>query len=544
MRKIKKYDLIIRNGTIYDGSGNPPFIGDIAVNNDRIVAIGSLGQTTSKTDIDATDLAIAPGFINMLSWAVGSLIEDGRSCSDIKQGVTLEVFGEGWSWGPLNDQMKQEMVERQADIKYKISWTTLAEYLDFLEAKGVSPNITSFVGATTVRIHTLGHEDRKPTPEEMKKMTNLVDLAMREGAIGVASSLIYPPAFYADTQELIELCKVAAKYDGLYISHIRSEGTQFLEAIDEFLTIAKAANIRAEIYHFKAAGTSNWHKLDSAIQIIDNARKSGLQITTDCYTYTAAATGLNSLIPPWAHEGGHDDLIKRLSDPKIRERIIEEVKTPTDKWENLYLESGPEKILLVSFKSEKLKPLTGKTLSQVAKEQEKTPLETAMNLIVEDDSRIGTVYFMMSEENVRKKIQIPYMSFGSDGGSLAPEGVFLKSNPHPRSYGNVARLLGKYCREEKIIPLEDAIRKLTALPANTLKIKSRGALKEGYFADIVVFDPLKIQDHATYEKPHQYASGMIHVYVNGVQVLKNGEHTNATPGRVVRGPGWKESSIS
>ncbi len=544
VRKIKKYDLIIRNGTIYDGSGNPPFIGDIAVNNDRIVAIGSLGQTTSKTDIDATDLAIAPGFINMLSWAVGSLIEDGRSCSDIKQGVTLEVFGEGWSWGPLNDQMKQEMVERQADIKYKISWTTLAEYLDFLEAKGVSPNITSFVGATTVRIHTLGHEDRKPTPEEMKKMTNLVDLAMREGAIGVASSLIYPPAFYADTQELIELCKVAAKYDGLYISHIRSEGTQFLEAIDEFLTIAKAANIRAEIYHFKAAGTSNWHKLDSAIQIIDNARKSGLQITTDCYTYTAAATGLNSLIPPWAHEGGHDDLIKRLSDPKIRERIIEEVKTPTDKWENLYLESGPEKILLVSFKSEKLKPLTGKTLSQVAKEQEKTPLETAMNLIVEDDSRIGTVYFMMSEENVRKKIQIPYMSFGSDGGSLAPEGVFLKSNPHPRSYGNVARLLGKYCREEKIIPLEDAIRKLTALPANTLKIKSRGALKEGYFADIVVFDPLKIQDHATYEKPHQYASGMIHVYVNGVQVLKNGEHTNATPGRVVRGPGWKESSIS
>ncbi|MHA2204200.1 MAG: N-acyl-D-amino-acid deacylase family protein, partial [Candidatus Hodarchaeales archaeon] len=391
VRKIKKYDLIIRNGTIYDGSGNPPFIGDIAVNNDRIVAIGSLGQTTSKTDIDATDLAIAPGFINMLSWAVGSLIEDGRSCSDIKQGVTLEVFGEGWSWGPLNDQMKQEMVERQADIKYKISWTTLAEYLDFLEAKGVSPNIASFVGATTVRIHTLGYEDRKPTPEEMKKMTNLVDLAMREGALGVASSLIYPPAFYADTQELIELCKVAAKYDGLYISHIRSEGTQFLEAIDEFLTIAKAANIRAEIYHFKAAGTSNWHKLDSAIQKIDNARKSGLQITTDCYTYTAAATGLNSLIPPWAHEGGHDELIKRLSDPKIRERIIEEVKTPTDKWENLYLESGPEKILLVSFKSEILKPLTGKTLAQVAKEQKKAPLETAMNLIVEDDSRIGTV---------------------------------------------------------------------------------------------------------------------------------------------------------
>lgn len=538
------YDLIIRNGTIYNGSGNPPFRGDIAVNNDRIVAIGPLKQNTPRLEIDATNLAIAPGFVNMLSWAVDSLIEDGRSCSDIKQGVTLEIFGEGWSWGPLNDQMKQEMIERQADIQYQISWTTLEEYLEFLETKGVSPNIASFVGATTVRIHTLGYEDRKPTPEEMNKMKNLVDLAMREGALGVASALIYPPAFYADSQELIELCKVAAKYDGLYISHIRSEGAQFLEAIDEFLTIAKAADIRAEIYHFKVAGKNNWHKLDSAIHKIDNARKSGLQITTDCYTYTAGATGLNSIIPPWAHEGGHKELIKRLNDPKIRKQVIEEALTPTDKWENLYLESGPDKILLVSFKSEKLKPLTGKTLAQVAGERGDTPLETAMDLIVEDDSRIGTVYFMMSEENVRRKIQIPYMSFGSDGGSLAPEGVFLKSNPHPRSYGNVAKLLGKYCRDEKIISLEDAIRKLTSLPANTLKIKNRGALKEGYFADIVVFDPLKIKDHATYEKPHQYASGMIHVFVNGVQVLKDGEHTNATPGRVVRGPGWKESSLS
>ena len=540
VRKIEEYDLIIRNGRIYDGSGDPPFIGDIAIKDDLIAAIGSLEPATSKLNIDATNLVVAPGFINMLSWAVESLIEDGRSCSDIMQGVTLEVFGEGWSWGPLNSAMKQEMIERQADIKYDITWTTLAEYLDFLEAKGISPNIASFVGATTVRIHALGYEDRKPTPEEMDKMKDLVAQAMREGALGVASALIYPPAFYADTDELIELCKVAAKYDGLYISHLRSEGAQFLEAIDEFLTIAKKADIRAEIYHFKATG-NNKHKLDLAIEKLDEARNEGLQITTDCYTYTAGATGLNSIIAPWAHEGGHKELIKRIQIPEIRNQIIKEALTPTDEWENLYLESGPDKILLVSFKSEKLKPLTGKTLAQISEERGKPPLEVAMDLIVEDDSRIGTVYFMMSEENVRKKIKIPYMSFGSDGGSIAPEGVFLKSNPHPRSYGNVARLLGTYCRDEKLLPLEDAIRKLTSLPANTLKIKKRGTLKEGYFADIVIFDPMEIKDNATYEKPHQLASGMIHVLINGVQVLKDGKHTSATPGRVIKGPGWKEA---
>ncbi|MFX0014467.1 MAG: amidohydrolase family protein [Promethearchaeota archaeon] len=540
VRKIDKYDLIIRNGTIYNGSGNPPFLGDIAVNNDRIAIIGSVDQGSARLEVNGTNLAVAPGFINMLSWATDSLIEDGRSCSDLMQGVTLEVFGEGWSMGPLNEPMKQEMVERQGDIKYDISWTTLAEYLDFLETKGVSPNIASFIGATTVRIHTLGYEDREPTPEEMDQMKRLVNQAMQEGALGVASALIYPPAFYATTEELIELCKIAAKYDGLYISHLRSEGAQFLEALDEFIAIVKASNVRGEIYHFKAAGKNNWRKLDLAIQKIDNARNSGLQITTDCYTYTAASTGLNTLIPPWAHEGGYKELIKRLKNPKKRKQIIEEILTPTNKWENLYLETGPERILLVSFKSEKLKPLTGKTLANIAEDYKKAPLETVMDLIIEDESRIGTVYFMMSEENVRKKIQIPYMSFGSDGGSLAPEGNFLKSNPHPRSYGNVARLLGKYSREEKIISLEDVIRKLTSLPADNLKIKNRGALKKGYYADIVVFDPLKIIDHATYENPHQYASGMIHVFVNGVQVLKNGEHTNATPGRVVRGPGWKD----
>ncbi|MFX1286456.1 MAG: amidohydrolase family protein [Promethearchaeota archaeon] len=536
MRKITHYDLIIRNGTVYDGSGNPPFRGDIAVNGDRIAGIGSLEQDTAESIVDAQNLSITPGFINMLSWATDSLIEDGRSYSDIRQGVTLEVMGEGWSAGPLNEQMKQELLERQSDIKYDISWTSLSEYLEYLEAKGVSCNIASFVGATTVRIHTLGYEDRKPTPEEMEKMKGLVDQAMREGALGVASALIYPPAFYADTNELIELCKVAARYNGMYISHIRSEGTQFLEAIDELIFIAREANIRAEIYHLKAAGRNNWHKFDLAIEKINNAREKGLQITTDCYTYTAGATGLTASFPPWTYEGGHKELIKRLKDPDVRKQITTEVLSETKAWENLYLEAGPEKMLLVAFK--KLKPLTGMTLAQVAKERGKDPLETAMDLVVEDDSRIGTVYFMMSEENVRKKIQIPYMSFGSDEASEAPEGVFLKSNCHPRAYGNVTRLLGKYCRDEKLITLEEAIRKLTSLPAINLKITDRGLLKEDFYADIVIFDPNKIKDHATYEKPHQLASGIVHVFVNGIQVLKNGEHTNVTPGRVVRGPGW------
>lgn len=538
VRKIEKYDLLIRDGIIYDGSGKPPFRGDIAVKDDRIVTIGSLKQETAKQEIDASNLAIAPGFINMLSWAVHSLIEDGRSLSDIKQGVTLEVFGEGWSMGPLNEKMKEEALKSQGDIKYGISWTTLSEYLEFLERKGVSPNIASFVGATTVRIHTLGYKDRKPTAHEMSAMTELVDQAMREGALGVASALIYPPAFYAGTEELIELCKISAKYGGMYISHLRSEGGQFLEAIDEFISIAKTANVRAEIYHLKAAGNRNWHKLDLAIKRINGAREKGLQITTDCYTYTAGATGLSASFPPWTYEGGHEEFIKRLKDPEIRKRIMDEVQKQTDTWENLYLNTGPEKMLLVSFKSDKLKNLTGKTLAQVAKDRGTSPLTTAMDLIISDDSRVGTIYFMMSEENVKEKIKLPYMSFGSDEGSVVSEGVFLKSNPHPRAYGNVAKLLGKYCREEKILTLEEAIRKLTSLPANNLKINDRGTLKEGFFADIVIFDPNQITDHATYEKPHQYASGMIHVFVNGAQVLKNGEHTNKTPGRVIRGPGW------
>ncbi len=536
---MENYDVIIRNGTIYDGSGDVSYIGSLAINKDQIVAIGNLEHDSADLEIDATNLAITPGFINMLSWAADTLIEDGKSQSDIKQGVTLEVMGEGWSWGPLNKKLKEEMISHQGDIKYPIEWTRLSEFLEFLKKKGVSTNVGSFVGAITVRIHVLGHDDRNPNSAEMEQMKSLVGQAMQEGAFGVASALIYPPGIFADTNELIELCKVASRYNGMYISHLRSEGENFLEAFDEFLTIAKEAEIRAEVYHLKASGKSNWHKLDLVTEKIDQVRKEGLHVTTNMYTYTAGATGLNTLIPPWAHEGGHEALIKRLKNPKTREKIKQEIISTSDTtWENVHQETEPENMLLVSFKSESLKPLTGKSLAQIANERNTSSIDTAMDLIIEDDSRIGTVFFLMSEENVRKKVQLSYMSFGSDEGSYAPEGVFIKSNCHPRAYGNFSRLLGHYCRDEGLITLEDAIYRLTKLPATNLKISKRGELKEGYFADIAIFDPNTIQDHATYEKPHQFSTGMIHVFVNGVQVLKDGEHTGATPGRVVRGPGW------
>jgi N-acyl-D-amino-acid deacylase len=474
----------------------------------------------------------------MLSWATESLIADGRSMGDIKQGVTLEVFGEGWSMGPLNERMKKEAVEQQGDIKYPITWTTLGEYLEFLEKKGVSSNVASFVGATTVRIHEIGYEDRPPTAEELARMKELVRLAMREGALGVGSSLIYPPAFYAKTDELIELCRVAASFGGMYISHMRSEGNRFLEALDELITIARQARIAAEVYHLKAAGKQNWPKMDAAIRAIEQARRQGLQITADMYTYIAGATGLSATMPPWVQEGGHKAFVERLKDAAIRQRLVKEMSEPTDAWENMYANSGPEGILLVGFKNEALRPLIGKTLAEVAKQRHQSPQETAMDLIIEDDSRVGAVYFLMSEENVRKQIRLPWLSFGSDAGSLATEGVFLKSSTHPRAYGNFARLLGKYVREEKIIPLEEAVRRLTSLPASNLKLRDRGMLKPGYFADVAVFDAAKIQDHATFEKPHQYATGMVHVFVNGIPVLRHGEHTGALPGRVVRGPGW------
>ena len=533
------YDLIIRHGTIYDGSAKPPLVGDVAIQCDKIVVVGSLKNARGRTEIDATGLAVAPGFINMLSWATESLLYDGRSQSDIRQGVTLEVFGEGGSMGPLNEKMKKEMLEQQGDIKFDIKWSTLAEYLDYLVQRGISPNVASFIGATTVRIHEIGYEDRPPTPAELERMRALVRQAMEEGALGVGSSLIYAPAFYAKTDELVELCKVAAASGGMYISHMRSEGSRLEEAVDELLTIARQASIGAEIYHLKAAGKLNWGKLDAVIAKINGARAEGLRVTADMYTYPAGATGLDAAMPPWVQEGGLKAWIARLKDPAIRERVAREMSVATDKWENLYEAAGPEGILLVGFKSEALKPLTGKTLTQVAAMRAKSPQETAMDLVIEDDSRVGTIYFLMSEENIRKQIKLPWVSFGSDAESPAPEGPFLKSNTHPRAYGNVARLLGKYVRDEKLIPPEEAIRRLTSLPATNLRIQQRGLLKPGYFADVVIFDPAKIQDHATFEKPHQYSTGVVHVFVNGTQVLKDGEHTGAKPGRVVRGPGYK-----
>ncbi len=535
-----KYDVVIRHGLVYDGSGASPYISDIAIDADTIAAFGEFDFGTGAVEIDATGMAVAPGFINMLSWATESLIEDGRSQGDIRQGVTLEVFGEGWSMGPLSEKMKDEGAKDQGDIKYDIEWTTLGEYLEYLVERGISTNIASFVGATTVRIHEIGFDDRPPSEDELERMRALVRQAMEEGALGVGSSLIYAPAFYAGTEELIELCKIASEYGGMYISHMRSEGVQLLEAVDELTTIAREANIPAEIYHLKAAGEANWHKIDQVIEKVEAAQKEGLKITADMYTYTAGATGLNATMPPWVQEGGFEEWVKRLKNPDIRRRVLKEMKTPTDKWENLLLLAGSaEKVLLVGFRTEELKSLTGKTLAEVAASRGKSPEETAMDLVIEDGSRVGSVYFLMSEENVKKQIALPWVAFDSDAESAAPEGVFLKSNPHPRAYGNFARLLGKYVREEKVIPLEEAIRRLTSFPAENLKIERRGALKVGHFADVVLFDPETIQDHATFEEPHQYSTGVRDVFVNGVQVLKDGEHTNAKPGRVVRGPGWK-----
>jgi N-acyl-D-amino-acid deacylase len=536
------YEILIKNGTITDGSGNTSYIGDVGINADTIVAVGDLKNDTANLEIDATGLVVAPGFINMLSWATESLIEDGRSLGDISQGVTLEVFGEGWSMGPLSDEIKQQMPTTQGDIKYNIEWTSLDEYLQFLADKGISPNVASFIGATTVRINHIGYEDRAPTEEEMLSMKNMVRQAMEDGALGVGSSLIYAPAFYSSTEELIELCKVASEYDGMYISHMRSEGNRLLQSMDELIRIANEANIRAEIYHLKMSGKENWNKFDDVVKKIDSARTAGLHITTDMYTYVAGATGLDASMPPWVQEGGYEKWAERLKDPEIRKRVYKEMTTATDEWENLMYAAGtPENLLLVGFKNEELRHLTGKTLAEIAKIRNKTPEETAMDLVIEDGSRVGTVYFLMSEENVQKQVALPYMSFGSDAGSMAPEGVFLNSNTHPRAYGNFSRVLGKYVRDEKLISIEEAVRKLTTLPATNLKIKNRGALKTGYFADIAIFDSNAIQDHATFAEPHQLSTGMVHVFVNGQQVLKDGKHTGELPGRVVRGPGYKKN---
>jgi N-acyl-D-amino-acid deacylase len=550
------YDVIIRGGTVYDGSGDAPVTADVGLRADTIAAVGDLSAASGATEIDAEGLAVAPGFINMLSWATNALIIDGRSQSDIRQGVTLEVFGEGWSMGPLNDAMKRERlrdavsdlgaldavaerlgVEATGDT-LTWPWTTLGEYLNFLEQKGVAPNVASFVGATTVRIHEMGYADRAPTPDELERMRGLVRQAMDEGALGVGSSLIYAPAFYANTDELIALAEVAAEDDGMYISHLRSEGNRLLEALDELITIARAADIQSEVYHLKAAGQANWGKLGPAIERIEAARDEGLGVAANMYTYTAGSTGLNAAMPPWVQEGGFEAWRQRLQDPAIRARVAEAMDTPTDEWENLYLAAGADNVLLTGFRNEALRPLIGQTLAEVAADRGTTPAETAMDLVVEDSSRVDVVYFLMSEENVQRQIALPWMTFGSDAGSMATEGVFLESNTHPRAYGNFARLLGKYVREEQVIPLEEAIHRLTALPAERLNIRHRGRLEPGYFADLALFDPEAIQDHATYEDPHQYATGMRHVIVNGTPVLRNGEPTGATPGRVVHGPGW------
>jgi N-acyl-D-amino-acid deacylase len=533
------YSLLVRGGTIYDGSGGEPFAGDVAIKGDRIVYVGPKAPGRAIRTVDATGKSVSPGFINMLSWANESLIHDGRGMSDTRQGVTLEVMGEGWSMGPLNGEMKKLAVKRQGDIKYTIRWTSLGDYLTFLTRKGITPNVASFVGATTVRIHELGEKDIDPTPEQLDRMRALVREAMKEGALGVGSSLIYAPANYAETPELIALTSEAARCGGMYISHIRNEGHELLEAIDELVEVSRQSGAPAEIYHFKQAGQVNWDKIDAAIARVEKARAQGLRITADMYTYPAGATGLNAAMPVWVQAGGLEEWIRRLKDPATRERVIKEMRDPNAEWENLLLLSGgPEKVLLIGFKNPKLKPLTGKTLAEVAQMRGKSPEETAMDLVIEDESRVGTVYFLMSEDNVRRQVGLPWMSFGSDAESQEPVGVFLKSSTHPRAYGNFARLLGKYVRDEKAAALPDAIRRLTSLPASNLGLKGRGLLREGYYADIVLFDPARVQDHATFAKPQQLATGVDHVFVNGVQVLRDGKHTGAKPGRFVRGPGW------
>ena len=535
--KLQSFDVIIRGGTLFDGSGRPPIKADVGIKGDRIAAVGNLSRATAPTIVDARGLAVAPGFINMLSHSETSLIRDPRSLSEIKQGVTTQIFGE-LSMGPLNDQMKQRIREQQGDVKYDIEWTTLAEYLKYLEKRGVSQNFASFIGAATIRENVIGLEDKPPTPGQLDQMRELVRNEMEQGALGITTALIYPPAFFAKTDELIELCKVAAKYKGKYTVHMRSEGNQLIEGVQETIRISREAGLPAEIYHLKAAGVSNWPKMDQVIRMIEAARRQGLKITANMYTYPAGGTGLDAAMPPWVFDGGREAAYKRLQDPDLRKKIADAIRTPTNEWENLYLLSGsPDRILLASFRTEKLKPLTGKTLAEVARMRGKDPVETIMDLVLEDRSRIGTIYFLMSEDNIKKQIRLPWVSFGSDAASIAPEGVFLKSSAHPRAYGNFARLLGKYVREEKVISLTEAVRRLTSLPATNLGLDHRGFLKESMFADVVVFDPNTIADRATFENPHQLAVGVKDVFVNGVQVLKDGEHTGVKPGKALWGPG-------
>lgn len=532
-------DIIIRGGTIYDGLGGEPYLGYVALKGDRIVAVGpGNGPADARTAIDATGLAVSPGFVNMLSWATESLIADGRGQSDLRQGVTLEVMGEGSSMGPLNPTMKAIEQKRQGDIKYPITWTTLGEYLTFLETRGIAMNVASFVGAGTVRSHELGETNVDPTPVQLDRMRGLVRQAMNEGAMGVGSSLIYAPDNFAKTPELIALATESAKCGGMYISHMRSEGDRLLEAVDELIEISAKSGGPAEIYHMKQAGKANWGKLDAMIAKIEAARANGQRITADMYNYTAGATGLDAAMPLWVQDGGLEAWIARLKDPAVRARVAAEMKAPGKGWENLYFGAGdPSRVLLSGFKNPAMKKYTGKTLAEVATIMGKSPEETAMDLVVADGSRVGTIYFLMNEDNVRRQTGLPWMAFGSDEDASAPEGAFLLSNSHPRAFGNVAKLLGHYARDEKTTSLADAIRRLTSFPTSNLGVKDRGVLKADNFADIVLFDPRTIADHATYEQSKLYATGVQAVFVNGVQVLKDGTPTGAPAGRFVKGPG-------
>jgi N-acyl-D-amino-acid deacylase len=520
-----------------------PVEGDIAIAGDRITAVGPLRHRRGWEELDVSGLAVAPGFINMLSWATESLLADGRAESDVRQGVTLEVMGEGFSMGPLTDTMKEELAA-QSLLGLEVEWTTLGEYLEHLERSGVAPNIASFVGSATVREHELGAEDRPPDTAELARMQALVGQAMQEGAVGLAAALVYAPAFYAATDELVALARAAGEHGGMYITHLRSEGNGLLEALDELMTITREAGVRAEIYHLKASGRSNWDKLDAVVERVEQARSDGFAVTADMYTYTAGATGLDGAMPPWVQEGGFESWRARLQDPDIRERVEHEMTTDTNEWENMFLLAGPDNMRLLAFKNERLRPHTGKTLAEVALERQTTPARAAMDLVVEDGTRVATAYFTMSEENVRRQVALPWVSFCSDSPAPAAEGVFLQWSTHPRAYGSFARLLGKYVRDEKVVPLEEAVRKLTSLPAGNLRLRDRGLLAPGYFADVAIFDPDRIQDHATYDEPHRYATGMRHVAVNGTLVVRDGEHTGALPGRVVRGPGWRPADPS
>lgn len=533
------FDVVIRGGLVYDGTGAPPRRADVGLRGDRVAAVGDLATARATREVDARGLAVAPGFINMLSWATDALRHDGRAMSDVKQGVTLEVFGEGWSMGPLNDTMRETAARQQGDIRYPIDWTTLGGWLEGLERRGVSVNVASFVGATTVRVHALGYANRPPDAQELARMQDLVREAMREGALGVGASLIYAPAFYAQTPELAALAAAAGESGGGYIAHLRSEADRFLEALDELIGIARSAGVHAEVYHLKAAGRHNWPKMAQAIARIEAARAEGVPVSANMYTYVAGATGLDAAMPPWVQEGGLDAWVARLKDPEQRAKTIKAMRTPSPLWENLYRMAGaPDRVKFIGFRSEALKPLTGRTLAEVMAQRGTDAENTIIDLVIEDHSRVDTAYFLMSEDNVELGIRQPWVAFGSDAEASAPEGVFLESSTHPRAYGNFARLLGHYVRERKLMPLEEAVHRLTGLPASRWKLRGRGCLDPQCHADVVVFDPATITDHATFDQPMQYATGVRDVFVNGVAVLRDGEHTGATPGRVVRGPGW------